>query len=99
MTSQSINRISGYQRRAGRREGAKRGKERSPGATALSIDNEETLAWVEHSLKHTRNQEQARLTGLLEAVQAEVAFELELLEAGRLSCGGLAQRGLGLRRR
>ena len=66
---------------------------------AAGVDNEETLAWVEHSLKRARHQEQARLTGLLEAVQAEVTFELKLLEAGRVSCGGLARSGAGLRRR
>ncbi len=67
-------------------------------ATVLSVDNEETLAWVEQSLKQARHQEQARLTGLLEAVQAEVAFELKLLEAERVSCAGLAQCEPGLRR-
>ena len=67
-------------------------------ATILSVDNEETLAWVEQSLKQARHQEQARLTGLLEAVQAEVAFELKLLEAERVSCAGLAQCEPGLRR-
>ena len=65
----------------------------------MSADNEETLAWVEQSLKRARHQEQARLTGLLEAIQAEVAFELELLEARRELCGGLAQSGPGLSRR
>jgi hypothetical protein len=73
--------------------------ERRGPPVAAGVDNEETLAWVEHSLKRARHQEQARLTGLLEAVQAEVTFELKLLEAGRVSCGGLARSGAGLRRR
>ena len=53
-------------------------------ATVLGVDNEETMTWLEQSLKRVCDQEQVRLTALLEAVQAEVAFELELIEAGRL---------------
>jgi hypothetical protein len=62
-----------------------------PVPTVLGVDNEETMAWVEQSLKRARHQKQVKLTGLLEAVQDEVAFELELLEVRRVSRVGLAQ--------
>ncbi len=53
-------------------------------ATVLGVDKEETMTWLEQSLKRVRRQKRVKLTGLLEAVQAEVAFELELIETGRL---------------
>jgi hypothetical protein len=61
--------------------------------TVSSVDNEETMAWLEESLNRVRHQKQVKLTRLLEAVRDEVAFELELLEAG-----GLAHGRPGLRR-
>ena len=51
-------------------------------ATVLGVDNEETMTWLEQSLKRVRRQKQVKLTGLLEAVQAEVAFELRCSRRG-----------------
>lgn len=41
-------------------------------------DNTSALAWVDHALKHARDQRQERLEDLLESVRAEILFEMEL---------------------
>ena len=48
--------------------------------TLTRVDNEETMLWLERSLELVRSRTQERLTGLLEAVQLELAFEMELPE-------------------
>jgi hypothetical protein len=40
------------------------------------VNNEETMMWLERSLELVGGRTQEKLTGLLEAVQLEVAFEL-----------------------
>jgi hypothetical protein len=50
--------------------------------TVPKVNNEETMMWLERSLERVRGRTRAKLTRLLEAVQLEVAFEMELLEAG-----------------
>ena len=49
--------------------------------TVARVDNEETMMWLERSLELVGGRAQEKLTGLLEAVQLEVAFEMELPEA------------------
>jgi len=46
--------------------------------------NEAALAWIEDSLKNVIDRGQERLFELLEAVRAEIVFEMELGEATSL---------------
>ena len=49
-------------------------------------DSEEVMAWLESSLEYARDRHQARLTGLLESVRAEVVFDADLAKRrGRLT--------------
>jgi hypothetical protein len=41
-------------------------------------DNAGALAWLEYALEHARNRGQRRLESLLEAVRAEILFEMKL---------------------
>lgn len=44
------------------------------------VDNVGTLAWLEESLRYARDGTPSGIEGLLEAVRAEILFELELYE-------------------
>jgi hypothetical protein len=50
-------------------------------AVGRETDNTGALTWVDHALKHARDQRQKRLEGLLESVRAEILFEMELAES------------------
>jgi len=52
--------------------------------TAPIAANEAALAWIEDSLKNVIDRGQERLFELLEAVRAEIVFEMELGEATSL---------------
>jgi hypothetical protein len=46
-----------------------------------TVNDEETMVWLERSLEQARGRGQEKLARLLEAVRVEVIFEMELLEA------------------
>jgi hypothetical protein len=81
-TSRTVN-VRPIKLRSSYRPGTPNFEGRDPQLIAVPrVNNEETLTWLEQSLELVRGRAQEKLTGLLEAVQAEVAFEMELFEAG-----------------
>jgi hypothetical protein len=49
--------------------------------TVTKEENQATMVWLEEGLQRARDREQAKLAGLLEAVRADIALELEFAEA------------------
>jgi hypothetical protein len=47
-------------------------------AVGWETENKRALAWVDHALKHARDQRQERLENLLQSVRAEILLEMEL---------------------
>jgi hypothetical protein len=47
--------------------------------TVSKEENEATMVWLEERLQKARERRQTKLAGLLEAVQADIALELELV--------------------